>query len=199
MPARCVEIHDASWLVIRAGSFLSQPDALFMTLSTQTTTLAGQAVTIRPIRKTDAAMEAEFIRKLSLQTKHYRFFCGIKELSALEIERLCNTDGPRSMAFVATLDVAGCEVEIGVCRYAPDSKADVREMAVTISDDWQHMGLEKLLMEHLIASARQFGVRQLYSLELADNSMMRELAHEMGMSANRDPLDAHQIIYSLAL
>jgi GNAT superfamily N-acetyltransferase len=170
-----------------------------MMQKTHTTTLAGQAVTIRPIRKTDAAMEATFIRNLSLQTKHYRFFCGVKELSAPEIRRLCDADGPQSMAFVATVQDADGEVEIGVCRYSPDAKADVREMAVTISDGWRHKGLGKLLMTHLISSARQYGVRQLYSLELADNTLMRELADEVGMSVSRDPSDAHQVIYSLAL
>jgi hypothetical protein len=36
-------------------------------------------------------------------------------------------------------------------------------------------------------------------LELADNSLMRELAKEVGMSVSRDPLDAHQVVYSLML
>jgi hypothetical protein len=36
-------------------------------------TIAGEVVTIRPIRITDADMEAAFIRRLSPQTKHYRF------------------------------------------------------------------------------------------------------------------------------
>jgi GNAT superfamily N-acetyltransferase len=171
----------------------------FMTLEVQTTTLAGQVVTIRPIRRSDTVIEAAFIRKLSLETKHYRFFGAVKELSATEIQRLCSTDGFHDMAFVATVQDANSEVEIGVCRYAPDSKADVREMAITISDEWQHTGLDKLLMTHLISAARQFGVRQLYSLELADNTMMRELAKEVGMSASRDPRDAHQVVYSLAL
>jgi N-acetylglutamate synthase-like GNAT family acetyltransferase len=103
------------------------------------------------------------------------------------------------MAFVATLQADGCEVEIGVCRYGPDAKADVREMAVTIADEWQHKGLGKLLMDHLISAAKQYGVRRLYSLDLADNTMMRELAHEVGMSVSRDPHDAHQVVYSLAL
>jgi GNAT superfamily N-acetyltransferase len=170
-----------------------------MILKAQTTNLAGQAVTVRPIRKTDAAMEAAFIRKLSLQTKHYRFFGGVKELSAMETRRLCDADGPQSMAFVATVQDAGCEVEIGVCRYAPDAEADVREMAMTISDEWQHKGLGKLLMKHLISSAKHYGVRQLYSVELADNTLMRELADEFGMSASRDPSDAHQVVYSLAV
>jgi GNAT superfamily N-acetyltransferase len=170
-----------------------------MTLQSHTTLLAGKTVTIRPIRASDTVMEAAFINKLSSETKHYRFFGAVKELSATELQGFCSTDEPHRMAFVATVQEAGAEVEIGVCRYAPDSKADVREMAMTISDEWQRTDLGKLLITHLIAAARQFGVRQLYSLELADNARMRELAHEVGMSARPDPHDAHQVIYSLAL
>jgi acetyltransferase len=36
-------------------------------------TIDGEVVTIRPIQITDAEMEAEFIRRLSPQTKHFRF------------------------------------------------------------------------------------------------------------------------------
>jgi GNAT superfamily N-acetyltransferase len=165
----------------------------------RTEMVAGEVVTIRPIRVTDAAMEAEFVRRLSPQSKHYRFFGGVRELSPAQIKLLCDVDGRHSMAFVATVHRNGCEMEIGVARYAPDSEADVREMAVTIADEWQNKGLGKLLVEQLAASARDNGVKQLYSLELTDNTAMRELAHELGMSAASDPDDAHQVIYSLPL
>ena len=101
------------------------------------------------------------------------------------------------MAFVATIRKNGRETEIGVGRYAPNSKADIREMAVTIADEWQHQGLGKLLVEQLIASARDYGVKQLYSVELSDNAAMRDLAHDLGMSMACDPDDVHQVIYSL--
>jgi len=148
---------------------------------------------------TDAAMEADFVGKLSSQTKHYRFLGGVKELSPADLRSFCDVDGRHSMAFVATVQKNGRETEIGVSRYAPNSKVDVREIAVTISDEWQHRGLGKLLMMQLIASAKDYGVKQLYSMDFADNSAMRELANELGMSARRDPDDAHQVIYSLTL
>lgn len=170
-----------------------------MTTSDLHPTVAGESITIRPIRMTDVAMEAAFVRKLSLQTKHFRFFGGVKELSPAELTRFCEVDGLHSMAFVATLQKDGAETEIGVGRYAPNSRADAREMAVTIADDWQHRGLGKLLVNQLVASARDYGVRQLYSVDLADNSAMRELANELGMSAASDPNDVRQVIYSLAL
>ena len=72
-------------------------------------------------------------------------------------------------------------------------------MAVTIADDWQHKGLGRLLALQLIEYARSHGVKQLYSVDLADNSGMRKLAGELGMSARRDPDDANQVIYFLAL
>ena len=162
-------------------------------------TIDGEMVTIRPIRLTDTAMETDFIRRLSPLTKHYRFLGGVKELSPAQVLQLCDVDGRHSMAFVATIRRDGREVEIGVGRYAPNSRSDVREIAVTVADEWQHKGLGTKLMDQLIQSARCSGVKQLYSVELSDNAAMRALANDLHMSAHRDPDDPHQIIYSLSL
>lgn len=162
-------------------------------------TIAGEVVTIRPIRITDTDMEAAFIRRLSPQTKRYRFLGGVKELSTIEVSRLCDVDGRHSMAFVATIRDHGRETEIGVSRYAPNSRSDVREIAVTVADDWQRKGLGTMLMKLLIQSARSSGVKHLYSIDIADNAGMRALAEDLGMSANRDPSNPQQTIYSLAL
>jgi hypothetical protein len=42
----------------------------------------GEEVTIRPLHATDTAMEAEFVRRLSVEARRYRFLGGVKELSA---------------------------------------------------------------------------------------------------------------------
>ena len=74
-------------------------------------TIAGEVVTIRPIRITDADMEAAFVRNLSPQSRHYRFLGGVNELSASEVSRLCDVDGKHSMAFVATVRHDGREID----------------------------------------------------------------------------------------
>lgn len=160
---------------------------------------AIESVTIRPIRPADIAMEAEFIRNLSVETKHYRFLGGVNELSPAELKRLCDVDGRHSMAFVATVKEDGHEKEIGVSRYAEYPGNDAGELAITIADSWQHKGLGELLLKRLITYAKNHGVKQLYSVELADNTAMRDLAKALGMSARRDPDDANQVIYSLTL
>lgn len=161
--------------------------------------IGGERVTIRPIRLTDAAMEADFIRRLSPESKHFRFLGGVSELPPAEIARLCSVDGKRSAAFVATMKRGDREVEIGVARYAADSSSEVREIAVSVADEWQHKGLGVALMRRLIAAARDNGVKRLYSVDFADNTAMSALAQDLGMSAARDPGDPHQTIYSLVL
>lgn len=100
-------------------------------------------------------MEAGFVRDLSVATQHYRFFRALSELSPAQVSRFCDVDGPHTMAFVATVRDEGREVEIGVSRFAPGRTSDVREMAVTISDEWQHTELAKLLMDRLLSAAKQ--------------------------------------------
>jgi len=161
--------------------------------------VADKSVTVRPLHSADSAMEAEFIRNLSMETKHYRFLGGVKELLPAELKRLCDVDGRHAMAFVATVKEDGKEVEVGVSRYAEYPGHHAGELAVTIADAWQHTGLGQRLLRELIAYARTHGIQQLYSVELADNAATRELATEFGMNVRRDPDDMNQVIYSLTL
>ena len=161
--------------------------------------IGGQRVTIRPLQSSDRQMEAEFVRNLSDETKHFRFLGAVKELSANELRRLCDIDGQHSMAFVATVQEDGREREIGVSRYAQGSKPEVREMAVTVADSWQHKGLGRLLARQLIDYGRAHGVTRLYSVDFAENTAMQHLAHDLGMSVSRSLDDPSQVVYSLPL
>jgi GNAT superfamily N-acetyltransferase len=161
--------------------------------------LTGETVTIRPIRIDDLQMEQNFIRRLSPTAKRYRFLGGVSALPPQELRGLCDVDGKNSMAFVATAPQNGREVEIGVARYSPETGSTTREMAVTVSDEWQHRGLGTALVKHLIEAAKLNGVTQLHSMDLADNEGMAALAKDLSMTSMRDPSDPRQVIYSLAL
>ncbi|WP_339720062.1 GNAT family N-acetyltransferase [uncultured Paraglaciecola sp.] len=161
--------------------------------------LDGIPITIRPINLQDMPLERDFIDRLSPETKHYRFFGAIKNVSDKVLKSFCDIDGKDSMAFIATEEVNGKEIEIGVCRYAISDAPDIHEMALTIADKWQHKGLGKLLIKQLMSYAKSHGIKTLYSVELAENPHMHGLSKELGMLARRDPEDPHQVIYSLAL
>lgn len=170
-----------------------------MTTASQQLVIAGRTVTIRPMRNSDSDMEREFFRRLSPESKYHRFLSAVKELTPAQLERFCNVDGHRSMAFVATTVEGDQEVQIGVSRYAPGADGDTREIAITVADEWQHRGLGTRLARQLIQYAREHGVRKLYSIDLAGNSTMRALARDLGMTATPDRQDARQVVYTLAL
>lgn len=161
----------------------------------------GKPVTIRPISPDDLELEKAFIDRLSPTTKHFRFLGGVRQVPTHLLKEFCNVDFDHTAAFIATTYESGEEREIGVVRYAQDEHDDdnVREMAITIADEWQNKGLDTWLAQQLFDFAKDHGIRELYSIELSDNNHMRALADSLGMSASHDPDDAHQVIYSLTL
>ena len=170
-----------------------------MTDQRQQLEIAGHTVTIRPMSHADADREQDFVRRLSPESKRYRFLGAVRDLTPDEVRQFCDVDGHRSMAFIATVEEDGRQRMIGVSRYAPNAESSAREIAITVADDWQHRGLGTRLARALIRHAREHGIRKLYSMDLADNAQMRMLARDLGMKASPDPEDAHQVMYSLSL
>lgn len=167
-------------------------------LTTQTT-IAGELVTIRPISNDDLKIENDFVERLSPSSRHFRFLGGVKSLPEAELKRLCDIDYENRMAFIATVLKEGKEQEIAVARYVRDADGSACESAVTVADAWQHHGLGRTMMDKLIAFARDNGEKALYSIDPANNSYMRNLAEDLGMTVTRSPDDAKLLVYRLKL
>lgn len=159
----------------------------------------GRRVLIRPIGRDDVARNAAFLDRLSAPSRHFLFLGGISRLSDEALERLCALDHGSEMAFVALTVDGKPERQVGVCRYAGADSVDGAEISVAVADDWQHQGLAKHLLRHLIDYARAHRVRRLYSIDSAANQRMRKLAHDIGFSERRDSGDATQVICYLDL
>jgi GNAT superfamily N-acetyltransferase len=119
-------------------------------------------VTIRPITFDDIEIETASMRDLSVQAEHENFLNSSRELSSSMISTLCNIDYINSMAYIATIQQGENEKQIGICLYAIDSKPDEREMAVTVSDEFQHHGIATQLANHLIEHARTNSIKNTY-------------------------------------
>jgi acetyltransferase len=156
-------------------------------------------VTIRPITSDDKEIEAAFMRDLSAQANHENFLDSSRELSSSMITTLCNIDFINSMSYIATIQQQGNEKQIGVSCYAIDSKPEEREMAVTVSDEFQHQGIDTQLANHLIEHARANSIKKLISIDLRSNHKMRELAESLGMASITDPNNSRQVIFSITL
>lgn len=156
-------------------------------------------VLIRPIAPQDRTAERNFLEALSSEARRFRFLGQIKCPGEQLIDRLVDIDPASEVAFVAAVPDGSAERIVGVSRYSASADGNSCECAVTVLDDWQNKGLGSALMKHLIEIARQRGIRRMYSIDLAENVQMRDLAIYLGFHVRIDPDNASQVIHELSL
>ncbi len=152
--------------------------------------LDGVEVTLRPIRREDAAMETAFVRQLSDQSRYQRFMGTVRELPEAKLRELTDVDGVRHVAIVATAVIEGRETELGVARYVVDASGRRCEFAIAVADAWQHSGLAGLLMARLVDIARSRGLEAMEGSVLAANVAMLHFARQLGFEVLVDADDA---------
>jgi GNAT superfamily N-acetyltransferase len=158
----------------------------------------GTAVTVRPIRPGDAALERAFLAGLSMRTRYQRLLSA-RGLLPGEFRRLIHVDYRSDMALIATVGAWGAEVQVGVARYVRLEDARHAEFAIVIADAWQGCGLGTLLLSSLFEAARRHGVDALIGLTLTTNSAMLALARRLGCSMRMEPDDATLTRVSLSV
>jgi acetyltransferase len=138
---------------------------------------------IRPIRPEDVELEQTFVRNLSEQTKYFRFMQSMSELSPQMLARFTQIDYNREMALIAVVpDGEGKEKQIGVSRYSINPDGRSCEFAIVVADEWQRQGIAHLLMQQLIATARNQGLQLMEGDVLSNNHDMLTLAEKLGFS-----------------
>lgn len=156
-------------------------------------------VVIRPIAPQDREAERAFIEGLSPTSRHFRFLGQVCRPSDRLLDQLTRNDAIHDVAFAAVTAEDAHERIVGVSRYSTGPNPEDCECAVTVADDWQGRGLGTLLMKHLIDVARAHGIHRMYSIDLAENLHMTELAADLGFHTRSDPDEASQVIHELML
>lgn len=159
----------------------------------------GTAVRVRPMRREDLPMEADFVRHLSSDARYKRFMLTLRELSPAKLRYLTDVDQDRHVALVATVGGDGQEVEVGVARYIVDPAGTSCEFAIAVDDEWQGSGLAGILMHALIGRARARGLATMEGIVLRSNDRMLRFARQLGFVAQPDPEDPQTIRVALAL
>lgn len=149
----------------------------------------GTPVTIRPIRPDDSGMEQEFARRLSDDSRYFRFMGTVRELASEKLRYFTEIDYDRHLAFVATVVFGGKESEIGVARYVATENPGSCEFAIAVDDVWQGSGVAGLLMISLENAAREHGFRTMEGIVLASNHKMLKFARQLGFKCHRAPGD----------
>ncbi|MEO8485516.1 MAG: GNAT family N-acetyltransferase [Betaproteobacteria bacterium] len=155
---------------------------------------------VRPIRPEDAKLEQAFVSGLSDESRYFRFFYRLHELTPQMLARFTQVDYDREMALVALApdpSASGGQKFVAVARYVANADGESAEFAIVVADDWQGKGVARGLMTRLVACARKRGFARLAGSVLRSNHAMLRFTATFGFAAADDPDDPEQVIVSL--
>jgi len=158
----------------------------------------GAGVVIRAIRSDDAPLLQAFVRRLSAQSRRFRFFAALNELPASQLEQFVNVDRHRSMAWVA---LAGEQPDgatiIAEARCVLDADAGNAEFAIAVADEFRRRGLGTRLVNRLLAYVSARGVRRLFGEIMPDNAPMLAFVWRLGFKVRTKIADPTTVIASV--
>ena len=135
----------------------------------------GRTAHVRPVRPEDEPLMVEFYAQVSDESKYYRFFAPMPELSEQDLHRFTHVDHVDRVALVMLL---GGEM-IAVGRYERTEPREA-EVAFLVQDRHQGRGIGQLLLEHLAQAGRERGIERFTAEVLPDNQAMIHTFREAG-------------------
>jgi GNAT superfamily N-acetyltransferase len=148
----------------------------------------GLAIVIRAVRPDDHDRLANAFKALERETVYTRFFGYKQEITDAEFAQVDAMDFVRDVMLVVTTQSAAGEIVIGGSRYiAHDAGSGrlVAEVAFTIEEDYQGLGIASRLLQHLAGIARQSGIASFEAEVLAGNKAMLAVFERSGLPMSR--------------
>jgi GNAT superfamily N-acetyltransferase len=148
----------------------------------------GREVIIRALHPDDRHNLEEIWHHLSPRSIYFRFFVPKKELTDKELNFFTTVDFDRHVALLAFLTENGVELPVGVGRYVVISEPEsprVAEVALTVEDEYQGLGIGTVLLRHLVEIARAAGIFELSAFVLSENKNMLEVFEHSGLPVAR--------------
>jgi GNAT superfamily N-acetyltransferase len=144
----------------------------------------GTQVTLRAARADDGPKIQQAFSKLLRETIYTRFFTNKTEISDAELKRVTEVDFEWNVVLLVTLGSGDEEVVIGGASYVlldTDPSDRSAEVAFTVEEDYQRLGVASLLMRHIIWIARDAGLTSLQADVLTHNAAMLAVFRRSGL------------------
>ena len=148
------------------------------------TLLDGTLFLIRPLHAADAALYPDFLKEVTAEDLRLRFFAAMREMAPELIDKLVHYDPTRAMAFIAIEDNSGRM--LGVVRVHDDPASQSAEFAILVRSRLKGQGLGWLMMKHMIAAAKEKGLKTVHGQVLTENHTMLLMCRELGFHVADD-------------
>ena len=158
----------------------------------------GRTIEIHALRPEDRASLLASVGRTSKQSLYRRFFGFRRGFTDREIDLYLNVDFVSHVALVAVLKENGQPVIVGEARYVGVQLGQA-EVAFAVDDPHQGCGIGTALMRHLVAMARQAGLKELIAEVLPENTAMLRVFETSGLGIrSRRESDAIHVVLQLS-
>jgi acetyltransferase len=140
----------------------------------------GRDVFIRPILEDDGPLLNDLFNRLSPESRYFRFLSSREFLPEALIYQFTHLDYYRNFALAAQIDEEGRRAIIGVGRYGYDYFQKRTDFAIAVRDDWQRLGLGRILLEKLFAVGKEHGISRFTAEIDPQNTAIKQLIVKMG-------------------
>lgn len=140
----------------------------------------GRTLHVRPILRGDEDKLISFFNRLNMRTVYLRFHYAMTHMSKQQAQDLCTVDYDNTFALVGIVGEESEEKIVAVARYTRLPKGDSAEVAFTIEDAYQEVGIGTQLLERLADIARAKGIAKLEGEVLAENKNMMIVFRDSG-------------------
>ncbi len=155
----------------------------------------GQRVVLRPALEQDLQLHGAYFDGLSKESRYNRFFNPTPKITAKMLEYLLHADPRSHVALMAACTSGEKETVIAEAHYKVAADGGSAELALSVADQFQGLGLGKLLLDRLVCAASRAGLGRLAGDTLATNNKMLRLARKTGFTVTSDP----QLLYLMRL
>ncbi|MEO1563443.1 MAG: GNAT family N-acetyltransferase [Pseudomonadota bacterium] len=141
----------------------------------------GLHIFVRDVVPEDGDLIELGFDRLSKQSRFLRFMAAKKRLTGRELEQFSALNTMDHAAFGALHMHENGVQPAGIARYVRTAAEDeAAEIAVTIVDAFQNLGIGTLLLGVLAKNAYANGIREFFALVAKNNIAMRHLLRELG-------------------
>jgi RimJ/RimL family protein N-acetyltransferase len=144
----------------------------------------GTPVLLRALTPADKDAIAEAFRRLSPESRYFRFWTRFRELNPKFIEELCSPDQQDHVAWAVVHqqreDIPGLG---GASFWRVKNDPECAEVSFTVADEFQGKGVGTLLLAMLWLHAQALGIRRFIGAILNENIGMRAWWDALGATA----------------
>jgi len=141
----------------------------------------GALLKIRALLPSDRAQLLAAVGRSSKETLYRRFFAPKRSFSERELDYFLNVDFVDHVALAGVLEEGGKPLLVAGARYIV-VQPGCAEIAFSVDDPHQKLGIATHLISHLIAIARAAGVKQFIADVLPENIPMLKVFERCGLA-----------------